>query len=293
MTANRVEYIKRITQSLLNLPTLPTVAARLLELVGDAEFDENALAAIISEDPVLAARLLRMCHATSGQPVTGIRAAIRSLGYEQVRDISLEASMVHVFSAARPVGGFDLQRFWDHCTAVGVVARMLALKLFPEMASEAFTAGLLHDIGKVILLQYLDSDFAQALAQSRSRGMELWESEREVLGVDHGQIGAWLAEHWRLPRSLQEVMQYHHDLGRAQINRDLVALVTFADLLCRILKAGDGGNCAAPVFSPALATHMAAWGLPPRQESLQPLLLEIMAELNRRHLTHYDLEGRV
>jgi putative nucleotidyltransferase with HDIG domain len=290
---SRVAYIKRVTQSLLNLPTLPTVAARLLELVGDADVDENALAAVISEDPVLAARLLRMCHASSGQPVTGIRQAIRMLGYGQVRDISLEASMVHVFSAARTVGGFDLQRFWDHCSSVGAVARLLAQKIFPDMAGEAFMAGLLHDIGKVVLLQYLEEDFAQALALGRSRGIELAEAEREVLGVDHGQIGAWLAEHWRLPRSLQEAMQYHHDLGRAEINRDLVALVTFADLLCRILHAGDGGNAAAPVFTPVLVAHLNAWGMSPRMDSLQPLLLEIMQELNRRNLTHYDLDGRV
>ena len=151
MTDSRVAYIKRITQSLLNLPTLPTVAARLLELVGDPQVNESALVEIISEDPVLAARLLRMCHASSGQPVTGIRDAIRALGFEQVRDISLEASMAHVFSGARTVGGFDLQGFWDHCSAVGVVSRHLAQKLFPEMAGEAFMAGLLHDIGQVVL----------------------------------------------------------------------------------------------------------------------------------------------
>jgi len=289
----RIEYIKRITQSLLSLPTLPTVAARLLDLVGDSEVDENALAAVISEDPVLAARLLRLCQANTGQPVTGIRQAIRALGYEHVRDVSLEASMVNVFSQARTVGGFDLQRFWDHCSAVGVVARLLAQKLFPSLASEAFTAGLLHDIGKVVLLQYLESDFGEAITLSRNRGVELWETEREVLGVDHGQIGAWLAEHWRLPRSMQEVMQYHHDLGRAEIDRDLVALVACADLLCRILKAGEGGNYAAPIFTPALAVHMGAWGIPPRMDALRPLLLELMQELNRRNLTHYDLDGRV
>ncbi len=286
----RVEYIKRITQSLLNLPTLPTVAARMLELVGDAEVDGNALANVISEDPVLAARLLKLCQSNSGRAPTDIRDAIRTLGYEQVRDISLEASMVHVFSAARTVGGFDLQRFWDHCSATGVVARHLALKLFPEMASDAFTAGLLHDIGKVVLLQYLEEDFAQAIALGRSRGIDLSEAERELIGVDHGQIGSWLAEHWRLPRSLQEVMQYHHDLGRAAIEKDLVALVAFADLLCRILHAGDSGNAAPPVFTPALAKHLNAWGMAPNMESLQPLLLELMVELNRRNLTHYNLD---
>jgi putative nucleotidyltransferase with HDIG domain len=285
----RIEYIKRITQSLLNLPTLPTVAARLLELVGEAHVDETALANVISEDPVLAARLLRLCHASSGQPVTGIRAAIRTLGYDQVRDISLEASMIHVFSTARTVGGFDLQQFWDHCSSVGVVARFLAQKLQPESASEAFTAGLLHDIGKVVLLQYLEADFAQAIDMGRRQGIELWEAERELLGVDHGQIGAWLAEHWRLPRSLQETMLYHHDLERARIDHEIVAMVAFADLLCRILHAGDGGNAAKPVFTPALSRQLQQWGWSARLESLEPLLFELMQELNQRNLTHYDL----
>jgi HD-like signal output (HDOD) protein len=125
----------------------------------------------------------------------------------------------------------------------------------------------------------MEADFARALQQSREGRSELWEAEREILGVDHGQIGAWLAEHWQLPRGVQETMQYHHHLDRAQIQPELVATVALADLMTRILKSGDGGNSAPPVFTPALAGYLNLWGLEATAESLKPLLVDAMREL--------------
>jgi len=189
--------------------------------------------------------------------VTGIHSAISKLGFEQVKDISLEISMSRAFELKN--AAVDLQKFWDHCSAVGIVARIVAGEYEPDLASDAFTAGLLHDIGKIVLLQYMNKEFEQTINLSKSSSCELHLAEKKLLGVDHGQIGSWLAENWRLPRAINEVMQYHHDLARAQINKPLVTLVSFADVLCRILGAGDGGNYAPPVFTPELAKELGKW----------------------------------
>jgi len=276
--------IKRITQSLISLPTLPTVAAQLFELVDDEKCERKALEQIVSADPVLAARLLKTSNA-GGESVTGIHSAISKLGFEQVKDMSLEISMSRVFELKNTA--VDLQKFWDHFSAVGIVARIAAQEYEPDLASDAFTAGLLHDIGKIVLLQYMNKEFEQTINLSKSSSCELYLAEKELLGVDHGQIGSWLAENWRLPRAISEVMQYHHDLERAQINKPLVTIVNFADVLCRILGAGDGGNYAKPVFTPELANEMAKWRISLDLNALQPIMLLCIDELNKRNLTQY------
>jgi putative nucleotidyltransferase with HDIG domain len=280
----QAEYIKRITQSLISLPTLPTVAAQLFELIDDEKDQKEALERIVSADPVLAARLLKMTNAR-GESVTGIHNAINKLGFEQVKDISMETSMSRVFQLKD--SKVDLQKFWDHCSAVGVVARVVAQEYEPSLATDAFTAGLLHDIGKIVLLQYMGKEFERAITSSKECPRELFLAEKEYLGVDHGQIGAWLAENWQLPRSISEVMQYHHDLSRAEINRPLVALVSFADIICRILGAGDGGNHAPPLFTAEHANELGKWNINLELNALQPLMLLCIDELNKRNLTQY------
>jgi len=275
--------IRKITQSLISLPTLPTVAAQLFELE-DEKYQKEALEQIISGDPVLTARLLKMINA-KGEAVTGIHSAISKLGFEQAKDISMEASMSRVFELKN--SKVDLQKFWDHCSAVGIVARIIAQEYEPNLANDAFTAGLVHDIGKNVLLQYMGSEFERAINLSKSRPCELHLAEKELLGLDHGQIGALLAENWQLPRSISEVIQYHHDLSRAAINKPLVALVSFADILCRILNAGDGGNYAPPVFNAELAQELGKWRINLELDALQPLMLLCIDELNKRNLTQY------
>ena len=279
----QAEYIKKVTQSLISLPTLPTVAAQLFELVDGENDQREALEQIISGDPVSAARLLKMINA-KGESVTGIHSAISKLGFEQAKDISLEASMSRVFELKD--SKVDLQKFWDHCSAVGTVARIVAQEYEPGLATDAFTAGLLHDIGKIVLLQYV-KEFEQAVTLSKERPCELNLAEKELFGVDHGQTGAWLAENWLFPRSISEAIQYHHDLPRAEINRPLVALVSFADILCRILGAGDGGNYAPPTFNPALVEELGKWRINLELNALQPLMLLCIDELNKRNLTQY------
>jgi len=276
--------IRKITQSLISLPTLPTVAAQLFELVDDEKYQREALEQIISSDPVLTARLLKMINA-KGEAVTGVHSAISKLGFEQAKDICMEASMSRVFELKN--SKVDLQKFWDHCSAVGIVARIVAQEYEPSLAADAFTAGLVHDIGKNVLLQYMGSEFERAITLSKNRPCELHLAEKELLGLDHGQIGALLAENWQLPRSTSEVIQYHHDLSRAEINKPLVALVSFADILCRILNAGDGGNYAPPTFNAELAQELGKWRIDLELRALQPLMLLCIDELNKRNLTQY------
>lgn len=284
----QTEYIKKITQSLIILPTLSTIAAQLPELLYDEKNkkdNRDSLERIISTCPVLAARFLKMANAR-GEPVTGIHNAVSKLGFEELKDICMEISLSGFFDLKN--SGVDSQKFWDHCHAVGIAARIVAQEhKFGLTADEAFTAGLLHDFGKVIFLHYKSKEFEQAVNLSKSRPCELYLAESEYLGVNHGQTGAALARKWLLPNSIVEVMQYHHDLANTEIvNRPLVAIVNFADILCRILVAGDSGNHAAPAFTVELAKELAKWDFN-LESSWQSLMALCIDELDERGLTHY------
>ncbi|MCL2101414.1 MAG: HDOD domain-containing protein [Fibromonadales bacterium] len=276
----QTEQLRRITQGLINLSTLPTITAQLLELVGSEKDQREALEQIVFSDPILAARLLKMANAR-GEHITNIHAAINKLGFEQAKEICIEASISRIFELK------DVQKFWDHCSAVGIAARIVAQKYKPDLTEDAHTAGLLHDIGKIILLQYTGAEFEQAIALSKSRSCDLYLAEMELLGEDHGQTGARLAEKWQLPRSIGEVMLYHHSFARAEINRPLVAAVSFADNLCRALNPGDGGNYAPPAFSEELAEELCSWGVNLDANALRPLMIKCIEELRKKGLTQY------
>jgi putative nucleotidyltransferase with HDIG domain len=295
MKQDPAEYLNRISQSILNLPTLPTIAARLLELVDNPRTTAAQIGSLISEDQVLAARLLKMCNSAYyglDREITSIREAIVLLGFDNVRELSLGVSVINAFGNGKHNHLLDMNSFWDHSAYVGVVARHLAKRFHPELASEAFTAGLLHDIGKVILIQYLGDSFAEILAEARQNERELFSVEREMMGVDHGEVGAWLGKKWKLPPKLLSVMQFHHAPEQAEENQELVVLVNLADLFCRILKSGDGGNPGRPRILPAVRDIAEPiWGFEFSNEAMQHLALELMEEIrNSRNIRGDILE---
>jgi len=291
----KAETLKRISQSLLNLPTLPTLAAKLLELVDQSHTSAQTLAQFISQDQVIAARLLKMSNSAyygQGREISSVHQAVVLLGFDMVREIALGVSVLNAFKSAQGLDGFDISSFWDHCSAVALVSRKIAKGWIPHMASEAFTAGLLHDIGKVVLIQYLPDDFAKCLVQAKQENRNLHEVEREIFGTDHGQIGSWLAQRWKLPEALHEVMEFHHEIERATPeHRDLIAVVQLSDILCRLLKAGNGGNPAAPILTTDLQNTLQSWGIQPSLEGLRPLLLDLREDLQQLQSLRDQLVG--
>lgn len=293
--SSKTEHLKRISESLLNLPTLPTLAARLLDLVDHPNTSAATLARFVSQDQVITARLLKMCNSAYyglGREVTSVQQAVVMLGFDMVKEISLGVSVINAFRSTKGMDGFDITGFWDHSSAVGMVSRRIAKGWQPTLASEAFTAGLLHDIGKVVLIQYMPDDFAQVIQNAKASGKSLHEEERLVFGTDHGQIGSWLAGRWKLPKALRDVMQFHHDVDLCPVeSRNLAVIVHLADLLCRLLKAGNGGNPAQPSIAKNLFEILRMWGMQPTLEGFRPLLIELSEELESVSTVREGLVG--
>lgn len=304
-TDNRAELI---LQQLDQLPTLPTVAVRVLELTGQDRAAAKDVVRLIESDPSLTARILRIVHRADGGlrgDINSVERAVVFLGFEAVRNAVLAVGVFETFGphAQPPSGGprFDRGEFWKHCVAVACMAELLAegvssSKLvvgskadasLPTTNSQlptpadAFVAGLLHDLGKVALDAALPKSFARVVEAAAVLRGDIADVERTVVGIDHLVVGKRLAERWMLPTMFRDAMWLHGQspaaLPASCRNPAIVNLVTLADVVVRRQHIGYSGNHAYPVPVDAL---LSALGL--TADQLERASAELVGRLEPR-----------
>lgn len=275
--------IKRITESIIGLPTLPTVVSKMIELVDNPRTSAASLSRLISTDQALTARLLKLANsAYYGFPreISTVNMAIVVLGFNTVKDMGLSLSVFDAFKNQENTPSFDIARFWEHSIACGIASRMLAHNYHSRFAGEAFVAGLLHDIGKVILNQYFHKEF-KLIMEMTSGGMLLEEAEDSVLGIRHSQIGSWLAEKWNLPKLISETIEFHHVPWDAKKEPLFVSTICLADYLCHICGSGNSGRANPPIMEPKLWEIFQKENVPIDEPDIQSLQDEFMIEFDR------------
>jgi putative nucleotidyltransferase with HDIG domain len=251
MSLDQAKRVKRITDSLISLPTLPTVIAKMLELVDNPKTSASSLSNLIMRDQVLTAKILKMANSSFyafPRQIATVKLALVVLGFENVKEMALSLSVLNSFKGENNKH-FDTSMFWQHSVSVGACTRMLARETCYRLAGEAFVAGLLHDIGKVVLNQYLPKEFAEIQTMIFEGGQSCDEAEKEVLGVTHAEVGAWLAERWNLPVILVEAIRYHQHPESCPRNAELPLLVYLGDYLsvkCNLGKSGSKGVESVP-----------------------------------------------
>ncbi|MFP4416466.1 MAG: HDOD domain-containing protein [Fibrobacterota bacterium] len=241
------QRIKRITESIIGLPTLPTVVSKMIELVDNPKTSAASLAWLISTDQSLTARILKLANSAYygfSREISTVNMAIVVMGFNAVKDMGLSLSVFDMFKKSAPAGSFDISRFWEHSIGCGIASRLLAQRYQHRIAGEAFVAGLLHDIGKVILDQYAYEDFVKIMSLASSCAATLDEAEESVIGVGHATVGEWLAEKWRLPIIITQSIRYHHTPWDCGTDKIPVAIVNLANYLCHISGIGHSGRNA-------------------------------------------------
>lgn len=241
--------IKRITESIIGLPTLPTVVSKMIELVDSPKTSATSLANLISTDQTITARILKMANSAYygfSREVSTVNTAIVVMGFNSVKEMGLSLSVFDVFKDLSDTRHFDIAKYWEHSIGCGIGAKMMANRYQHAIVGEAFVAGLLHDIGKVILNQYLHTEFCEIMARVADRGEELGEVEMDMLGTRHGEIGGWLADKWRLPVMISESIRLHHFPWEADKAPAMVALVSLANYLCHRTHIGSSGRRDVP-----------------------------------------------
>jgi len=214
------------------LVTLPEVALRLNTLLDDPGCGLAEVSQLISQDPALTGRLLGIANSPwygLSQEVTSIQRAVALLGMQQIRDLVLSTSATRAFQGI-PVDVIAVEDFWQHSLYCGLLAQALGQHNGSRDGS-LFIAGLLHDIGQLLLFSQYPSGMHEAILRSveGESPLSLVEAEASLLGIDHTEVGAALGREWRLPSRFIEVMACHHQPDRAQEHPRTVALVHIAN----------------------------------------------------------------
>jgi HD-like signal output (HDOD) protein len=236
--ARVVETVKKVT----TIATLPEVTNQIIKTVEDPKSTAGALHKIVSHDPALVTRILKVVNsAFYGLPgqIGSIERAIVLLGLNAVKNLAVAASLGQLFRGAKLCDGFTPKDLWTHCIAVGVAARDMAKQMKLPVADEAFLAGMIHDMGILIAMQVHPEQVRQVCDLAKTGEKSFCDLEREVIGMDHQQLGMALAEQWKFPRACQLVAGYHHrPAALSEQNRLLVTLVYAADTICCQSKHG-------------------------------------------------------
>jgi putative nucleotidyltransferase with HDIG domain len=197
---------------LQDLPSLPVVVMELLGSIDQENVDISVLARKVSLDQALTAKTLRLANsASSGLQVrvTTIQQAITYLGFQATRNLITAAAVTGCFPAGK-CPGFDHRAFWRHSIATAACAKVLARRMRLNQ-DFAFTAGLLHDIGRLVLVTGFPERYSAVLARRQREDRQLLDVERELLGVDHVMAGALLARHWQFSDTMHHAIAYHHE----------------------------------------------------------------------------------
>lgn len=253
MTSSTISpRLQNIVDQIDDLPTLPTVVIKMMELIDKKDTSVQELSSLISTDPVLMARLLKIANSAFygfSRQISTLDNAIVALGFNQLKCLGVSLSVVDQFGHSPGGQTFDLNRFWEHSAGVGIASRMLAKIYGYPSGAEAFVAGLLHDIGKLVVFRFFPKEFDEILMLAKDGGMPFMVAERAVIDVTHCEIGRWLAETWNMPNELIDGIAFHHEPAGAENHPDIAMLVHLADILCRTLQMGSGGDESVPEIS--------------------------------------------
>lgn len=246
-----------IVSDVRQLPSLEPVIVRLLESFDHGDPDANALSHDIAQDQALVARVLRLANSPFyglQSRVDSIREAVMVLGFRNIRAAVVAIAVTRCF-VNRHVPGFDAAHFWRHSMAVGIVAREIA-RYCRRPTEIAFAAGIVHDIGVLVLMSVAPKEMAAVLDYGRTHRCMIRDAEQAVLGTSHPEIGACLAERWAFPISLRDAIQHHHDPEDATAD-SLANLVHVADVTVRALGLRGDDSTGLPRVSETALNRLA------------------------------------
>jgi HD-like signal output (HDOD) protein len=236
------------------LSSLPEIYFQIKEAIDNPASGFEDVEYIIKNDSALSFKLLRIVNSSFygfEEEIGAISHAISIIGTKQLANLALATTIISVFSEVDP-GSINMNSFWRHNVGCGICARTIVAWDQKLNSEKLFLSGILHDIGRLVMLENRPNLVNKALDVHKETGKFLFLSEKDSWGLDHAAVGAALVEHWKLPASLAEMVRYHHDPLDAPNLVYECCIINVADAITKAMEFGSSGDCFVPPIEPAI-----------------------------------------
>ena len=236
------------------LSTLPDIYNQLINAIAQPNSSTYDIENLISKDTNLSARLLKLVNsALYGYPskIDTLSRAVNVIGTRQLSTLAMGVNIISIFNKI-PCAIINMEMFWKHSVLCGICARILASYKNIQNTERLFTAGLLHDIGRLICYNYLSKESLYTVMEARNSNRPLYLAERDVFGIDHTEIGGSLLNKWQMPLSLEDMVRHHHEPQKSK-NQLESSILHLADIMANTMGMGTSGERLVPPL------HQEAW----------------------------------
>jgi len=240
--------LKQIRDYISRMPSLSTTVSKVMEICNSPTTSPNDLNRIISLDPVLTGRVLKLINSAYyylSCRTTSLTRAIVMLGLNTVKNLALSTSVLECIGGDESFQALSMDNFWMHSICVGVTAKSLAaIKRVPATdREEYFVAGLLHDLGKIPLNNRFPEEYVHVMEWAELQQVPLYQAENSIFEVDHCMVGGMIAEKWGLSKTITDSLCHHHKVVEArEENHQMVAIVALANTYANFLEVGSSGD---------------------------------------------------
>lgn len=271
--------VEDIISQVGSLPPLPDTALKLMSVMNDPRSSMDDIVEAVKYDEAVTGEVLKLCNSAFfglSRKVASLNDALLSLRTVKVLQLVMSVHTNSILS--REQSGYGLQPgvLWKHSVAVALASSLFAQRLRLPNVNLVFTAGLLHDIGKVILNEYVANEFAEIVRRVTDEGASFAEAEQQVLGFSHEEVGAMIAEEWQLPDAIVRCIRFHHTPGLLDPPDILVDTVYLANCVCLLLSIGLGEDGLCYRADPAVMERHEL-----REQDLEEVGARMMIELQR------------
>ncbi|HAP35411.1 MAG TPA: phosphohydrolase [Bacteroidetes bacterium] len=230
------------------LSSVPDVYIQLDEAIRSSRASAGHISSIISQDSSLSVRLLKIVNSafySFPRHIDTISRAVIVVGTQQLRDLALATSIINTFKNI-PVQFITMDSFWKHSIACGVASRIIASYFKEPNIERYFVAGMLHDIGRLIIVSKIPEYAERVFSLAAASATPLYKVEREVLGFDHAKVGSALIQLWKLPKSFEEIILFHHNPTNAKQFELETSVIHIADAIVHAMSLGNSGELFVP-----------------------------------------------
>ncbi len=235
------EQLRNIIMTTRDLPAMPLVAAKVLELSSDPNTSAQKLQQVIADDQAMTARILKIANSamySCSRKIKTLTEAIVMLGFNSIRSLVVTSAARNLYNTNSSKTGLKERLLWEHSIGTAFACRILAQEHAPNLTEEAFLAGLMHDIGKLVLNQKVPREFDEIVQVVYNENKDFHTTEKEILGFDHTHVGALLVNKWKLSPVLEEAIRHHHDQLALSPDNKLLVLLVLANKLCHKMSIG-------------------------------------------------------